>query len=119
MSEDVAVAERDGGMGNDRARLKRWITVCRDERTCRRVRRRGNASGSSCGTGGSGGTEGLRDDAGELGFRVRVGDGGTSGGEVAASRLWGTNDRIASSRPPREESESARERVSPRRSSTS
>lgn len=36
-------------MGNERARLKRWITVCREARTCRRVRRRGRAGGSRYG----------------------------------------------------------------------
>ena len=33
MREDVVGARRDGGIGNERARLKRWITVCKEERT--------------------------------------------------------------------------------------
>ena len=52
------VVNRDGGMGNESAMLKRWITVCNDERTCSRVRRRGRAEGSVI-EGAVGGKEGL------------------------------------------------------------
>lgn len=122
MSEDVFVARRDGGIGNDKARLKRWITVCRDARTRRRVRRRGRASGSCID--GSGGKEGLREVLGDLGsvpglVRAAGDEGPISAGEDAASKPFGTNARIASSRPPRDESESASESASPRSSSTS
>lgn len=118
MSEDVFAAERDGGIGNERARLKRWITVCKEERTCRRVRRRGRASGS-LGAGGSGAGEGFRAVLGWLPCLVRVGDEGTSGGGDGVSKPSGTKPRIASSRSPLDESESASERASPRSSSTS
>lgn len=130
MSEGVFDAKRDGGIGNDNARLKRWITVCNDARTCSRVRRRGRASGSFIegSGGGGGGREGLRDvllgDKGWLACRYCVvGDEGweeesVSGGDAASSPL-GTNARIASSRPPLEEMASASDSASPRRSSTS
>ena len=127
MSEDVFDAKRDGGIGNDNARLKRWITVCNDARTCNRVRRRGRASGSfieGSGGGGGGGREGLRDvllgDKGWLACRdCVVGDEEPVGGGDAASSPLGTNARIASSRPPLEEMASASDSASPRRSSTS
>ena len=121
MSEDVFVARSDGGIGNDRARLKRWITVCNDARTCRSVRRRGRASGSCID--GSGGREGLRDvlgDVGSLPCLDRIGNEGPSSvGEDTGSKPFGTNARIASSRPPRNESESASDSASPRSNSTS
>lgn len=120
MREDVVVANREGGIGNDKARLKRWITVCKDERTCRKIRRWGRASGSLFD--GSDGREGLRGalgDAGWLPCLVRAGDEGTSVGEDAASKPFGTNPRIASSRPPLDESESASDSASPRSNSTS
>lgn len=73
---------RDGGIGNERARLKRWITVWREVRTRRRVRRWGRASGS-LGVGGDwrGG------DVGWLGFLVCVGGEGGEVGGGAVSRL--------------------------------
>lgn len=123
MSEDVFVARRDGGIGKDRAMLKRWITVCRDARTSRRVRSRGRASGSCID--GSGGKEGLREVLGDPGsvpglvVRAAGDEGPFSVGEDAASKPFGTNARIASSRPPRDESESASESASPRSNSTS
>lgn len=123
MREDVFVAKRDGGIGNESARLKRWITVCNDARTCKRVRRRGRASGSWIEE--SVGREGLRDVLGDVGWLllclVRVGDDGTVVGEIAAivSSPSGTNPRIASSSTPRGESESARDSASPRSNSTS
>ncbi len=88
------------------------------------MRRRGSASGSGSDDGGSGGREGLRDVLGEVGwllFRlVRVGEEGAEvGGGEDGARPAGTKDRIAVSRPPRVERESASERASPRRSSTS
>lgn len=45
--DDVAVVTKEGGMGNERARLKRWITLWSWVRTWRRVRRWGSAEGSS------------------------------------------------------------------------
>ena len=89
------------------------------------MRRRGREDGSGIvGTG-----EGLRgsslgDDDGWLACRfVRVGDGEEEGASTVvvggASKPVGTNARITSSRFPRDESESASERASPRRSSTS
>lgn len=120
MRADGFVVRRDGGIGNDRARLKRWITVCKDERTCRRVRRRGRASGSCGGAEGRrAGFRGARGDAGWLLRRASVGDGGSAVGADAVPRPWGTKPRIASSKVPLDERESARERASPRRSSTS
>lgn len=121
--DDALASKRDGGIGNDKARLKRWITVCNDERTCRRVRRRGRASGSLVdASGGRDGWESLREalgDAGWLPCLVRAGDEGASTGGYAASKPSGTNPRIASSRTPRDESESASDSASPRSNSTS
>ena len=120
MREETFVVKREGGIGNDRARLKRWMTVCKDERTCRRVRRRGRASGSF--TEESDGRTGLRGELGEPGWLpclARAGDEGTLVGEDAASNPFGTNPRIASSRTPPDESESASESASPRSNSTS
>lgn len=123
MRDDVLVVKRDGGIGNDNARLKRWITDCKDKRTCRRVRSWGRASGSFIDdSGGMEAWEGLRGvlgDAGWLPRLVRAGDEGTSVGEDAASKPFGTNPRIASSNPPLDESESASDSASPRSSSTS
>ena len=65
MREEVVAVKSDGGTENDKARLKRWITVCKDERTCRRVRRWGRASGSF--SDGSVGREGLRAVFGDAG----------------------------------------------------
>lgn len=86
MREDVVlVVRRDGGIGNERARLKRWITVWREVWTRRRVRRWGRASGS---LGAGDGRGGLGGDAGcWLGCLVCVGDEGGSVGGGAVSRL--------------------------------
>ncbi len=125
MREDAVVVRRDGGIGNDSARLKRWITACRAERTCSRVRRRGSASGSGSDDGGSRGREGLRDDVlGDFGWLLSllgwVGEEGKEvGGGEDGARPKGTKDRIVVSRSPLVERDSARERASPRRSSTS
>lgn len=123
MREDVVVVNRDGGIGNDKARLKRWITVCKDDRTWRRVRRRGRASGSFIDGSGVGmGCEFFLVVLGDVGWLpclVRVGDEGTSAGEDAGSKPFGTNPRIASSNSPLEDSESASDRASPRSNSTS
>lgn len=106
--------------------LKRWITVCNDERTCSRVRRRGRAEGSVI-EGEVGGREGWRGD--DVGCFVRAaGDEGTvvvgvtDAAIVVVSSPEGiTNARIASSKLPRVvgDNESASESASPRRSSTS
>lgn len=123
MREDVVLVKRDGGIGKDKARLKRWITVCKDDRTWRRVRRWGRALGSFLDASGIG--EGCNNflavlgDAGRLPCLVRVGDEGTVWGEDAVSKPSGTNPRIASSSRPLEDNESASDRASPRSSSTS
>ncbi len=75
------------------------------------MRRRGSAGGSC-----NFGEDGSRDALWLLRLAVCTGDET----EVdAVSRPSGTNARISSDRVPREERESARERASPRRSSTS
>ena len=121
MREEVVVVVSDGGIGNDKARLKRWITVCKDERTRRRVRRWGRASGSF--SDASAGRAGLRAASGDAGWLPCLGRAGDEGRSVvdgdAVARPWGTKPRIASSKSPRDESESASDRASPRRSSTS
>ena len=107
----LAVGERrEGGKGRVRARLnaemQRWSWV----RTWRRVRRRGREGGS--------GRELELAVIGEVGFSVSS-CCSSSGGERMLSRPLGTKWRICGWREPREESVSARERASPRRSSTS
>ena len=120
----LAGERRVGGKGIERARLncdmQRWSWA----RTWRRVRRWGRAGGSV----GSLGWEGARVSVGEAGwddFRL-VGEVGSSppsssssGGESMLSRPLGTKCRICGWREPRDESVSARDRASPRRSSTS
>ena len=114
----AAGERREGGKGMLRARLncemQRWSWA----RTWRRVRRRGRA-------GGSGGEMVWDVDARWDCLRI-VGELGScsffsfsSGGASMLSRPLGTKCRICGWRVPRDESVSARERVSPRRSSTS
>lgn len=121
MRELVVVATRDGGMVNDRARLKRWTTVWSWVRTCRRVRRWGRAGGSlatspigvwlwACGRGWS---------CPWLLCLVFVGEAGWLSIVAAlASRARGRKFNRCSCRSPLEDNESASERASPRKSST-
>ncbi len=114
IKEEVVVVRRDGGSGKERARLKRWITVCSWVRTCRRVRRWGRAGGSE-------------DEVSAEGWgwiwllcRDRVGEGGCDClVAVLLSRPLGTSSRISFWRSPFDDSESANDSASPRKSSTS
>lgn len=123
---DVVVVSREGGMGNESARLNVRITDCSCERTWRRVRSRGRAGGS-CFSGGSSGWEGacglvpVGEDGWELCLLLsgEMGEVGVVVGDRVVSRPLGTKLRICSCRSPREDRESTRESASPRRSSTS
>ena len=109
----VVGERREGGKVIERARLNWEMQRWSWERTWRRVRRWGRAGGS--------GGELVWDVfgvVGEVDFSFSS-SSFSSGEESMLSSPLGTKCRICECREPRDESVSARERASPRRSSTS